>query len=273
MQEIIIDEEFSRLLPQLSNQQFCDLEEHILEYGCMNPLVLWNGILIDGHNRYNIVTKHNLPFNTISMEFETREEVIIFMIRLQIERRNLNPMELTYLRGLQYNLEKQMHGGDRLTQNRASGQNDHLLGTTSSVLSGQYKVSPRTIRRDGQIAEVIIAIGKESEEAKHDILSGKTRISRVQLREMAIGTEEDKAAIVAQIVDGTFESTSSGASAKSSSNAADQESMQPWEKEFAKMTDEFRQTLRSHAKTDDTVSVKQALRNYITMLEELYSNI
>jgi len=68
MQEIIIDEEFQRLFPPLDERQFCNLEENILTYGCMNPLVLWNNILIDGHNRYNIVTKHNLPFNTISIK-------------------------------------------------------------------------------------------------------------------------------------------------------------------------------------------------------------
>jgi len=47
MQEIIIDEEFQRLFPMLTEQQFCSLENDILEHGCMNPLVLWNGILID----------------------------------------------------------------------------------------------------------------------------------------------------------------------------------------------------------------------------------
>ena len=57
LQEIIIDEEFMRLMPPLSDNEFCSLEQNILVHGCMNPLVLWNGILIDGYNRFNIVTK------------------------------------------------------------------------------------------------------------------------------------------------------------------------------------------------------------------------
>jgi len=56
-------------------------------------------------------------------------------------------------------------------------------------------------------------------------------------------------------------------------DATDNEKMQPWEKEFAKMTDDFRQVLRTHAKSDDTDSVRSALRQYITMLEDLYKNI
>jgi len=270
MQEIIIDEEFSRLLPPLDVQAFCSLEEDILKYGCMNPLVLWNGILIDGYNRYTIVQKHNLPFNTISLEFDSRDEVIIFMIKLQIDRRNLSPMQLTYYRGMHYNLEKKLQGGDRHTQNNSKGQNDPLNGNTANRLSEEYRVSPRTIKRDGQISDVIIAIGKESPDAKSEILSGKTRISRKQLREMADGAEEDVGAIAAQIADGTFES---GRSVTSKSSKESSDDIQPWEKEFARMTDEFRQTLRTHAQTDDTSSVKTALREYITVLEELYKSI
>ena len=80
MPDIIIDEEFQRLLPPLDEREFCILEESILTYGCINPLVLWNGILIDGHNRYSIVAKHTLPFNTISLEFDSREEVLVWMM-------------------------------------------------------------------------------------------------------------------------------------------------------------------------------------------------
>jgi len=53
LRDIIIDEEFMRLMPPLNDNEFCSLENDILVHGCMNPLVLWDNILIDGHNRYN----------------------------------------------------------------------------------------------------------------------------------------------------------------------------------------------------------------------------
>ena len=77
MREIIIDEEFMSLLPALDEETFRLLEENILEHGCRDPLVLWNGILIDGYNRYKILTYHDLDFNTVEMEFNNREEVKI----------------------------------------------------------------------------------------------------------------------------------------------------------------------------------------------------
>ena len=142
MHEIIIDEEFQRLLPPLGEREFCRLEEDILTYGCMNPLVLWDGILIDGHNRFKIVMKHNLPYNVISLEFNSRYEVLAWMIRTQIDRRNLTPMQLTYYRGLHYNIEKKLHGDiERLAPELPRGHNDPLGGTTANRLSEQYNVS------------------------------------------------------------------------------------------------------------------------------------
>jgi len=204
--EVIIDEEFHRLLPPLDEHEFCSLEEDILVYGCMNPLVLWNGILIDGYNRFKIIKKHNLPFNTISLEFNSRDEVMAWMIKHQIDRRNLTPMQLTYFRGLHYNLEKKIHGDvENITEQTPKGQNDPLGRSTANRLSEYYSVSPRTIKRDAQIADVIIAIGKESTDAKAEILSGKAPINRRQLREMASASEEEITKTASEIASGTFE--------------------------------------------------------------------
>ncbi|MCL2663861.1 MAG: hypothetical protein FWE83_11140 [Oscillospiraceae bacterium] len=279
MQEIIIDEEFQRLFPPLDEQEFCKLEENILTYGCMNPLVLWNNILIDGHNRYNIVTKNNLPFNTISLEFNSRDEVISWMIRVQIDRRNLTPMQLTYYRGMHYNIEKKIHGdADRITKNSPSGQNDHLEGSTANRLSEQYRISPRTIRRDGQIADVIIAIGIESEEAKHSILSGETRISRKQLREMSSDTEEYIAKTASKIASGTFEERPIPATTQSSNNsvgslASNSADNHPLTADIISEANIFISNIQTLKSNEDPKELKKAVRAHIDALEEFFSRI
>jgi len=274
MQEIIIDEEFQRILPKLEKQSCAQLEEGILAFGCLMPLVLWNGILIDGHNRYEIVQRHGLPFNTISMEFDSRDAVIAWIIETQIQRRNLNQLQLSYYRGMSYELEKRLVGNmsGRNQHNVESGQNDHipesefLQGSTSRRLAEHYNVSPKTIRRDAQVARAINTIGEKEPQIKIDILSGDIRISRKQLQELASGTPEDVDAVVTQITDGTHEHRRSN---QAESDLAD---MQPWEKQFTKMTTEFRQTMRSFSKTNDKTSAKTALRQYISMLEDLYAS-
>ena len=118
MQEIIIDKEFQFLLPALDEKTFSDLETMILKHGVRDPLVLWNNILIDGYNRHSIATKHNLPFNTVSMEFDSRDEVKIWMIENQIARRNLTPNYVRYFRGIHF------HADRRIFQN-VDGRNQH----------------------------------------------------------------------------------------------------------------------------------------------------
>jgi ParB-like chromosome segregation protein Spo0J len=73
----------------LSTAEFEQLEKNILLEGVRDSLITWNGILIDGHNRYEIAQKHNLPFNTIEKHFENRENVICWIIDNQLGRRNL----------------------------------------------------------------------------------------------------------------------------------------------------------------------------------------
>lgn len=84
-----IDVEFQSLIPPLTYEEKKMLEESILSEGCRDAIVVWNDTIIDGHNRYEICTKHGIPFETVSREFEDRNDVIEWIIKNQFGRRNL----------------------------------------------------------------------------------------------------------------------------------------------------------------------------------------
>lgn len=88
-----IDPEFKNLIPPLTAEEYAGLEESILAEGCRDALILWDGILIDGHNRYEICTRHNIPFETTEMFFPSRDDVKLWMMKNQLSRRNLNDMQ------------------------------------------------------------------------------------------------------------------------------------------------------------------------------------
>ena len=88
-----IDNEFKNLIPVLTADEYSELEKSILREGCRDALVTWNNILIDGHNRYEICTKHALPYNTVERAFLCRDDVIEWIIRNQFGRRNLPAYE------------------------------------------------------------------------------------------------------------------------------------------------------------------------------------
>ena len=84
-----IDVEFQSLIPPLTYEEKKMLEESILSEGCRDAIVVWNDTIIDGHNRYEICKKHGIPFETVNREFESRNEVIEWIIKNQFGRRNL----------------------------------------------------------------------------------------------------------------------------------------------------------------------------------------
>lgn len=89
MTNLIIDKEFKNLIPPLSDEEFSQLEENILRDGIQDPLKVWQGTLIDGHNRYAIARKHNLDFSITPIDFVTRDDAIVWIIKNQLGRRNL----------------------------------------------------------------------------------------------------------------------------------------------------------------------------------------
>lgn len=56
-----IDKEFKTLIPPLSPTEYEQLEANIIADGCREPIVIWNGYIIDGHNRYEICKKNQVP--------------------------------------------------------------------------------------------------------------------------------------------------------------------------------------------------------------------
>ena len=96
-----IDGEFKSLIPPLSKEEFEQLEENCLRDVIRDSLIVWdnNGefVLIDGHNRYEIALKHNLPYNHRRMVFPNREAVIEWIILNQFGRRNLSAYDRSIL--------------------------------------------------------------------------------------------------------------------------------------------------------------------------------
>jgi N6-adenosine-specific RNA methylase IME4/DNA-binding XRE family transcriptional regulator len=85
--------ELEVLIPPLTSEEFKQLERNILEEGIRDPLVTWNGILVDGHNRYRIAEEHIINYATVEKEFADMNAVKEWMINNQFGRRNLPAYE------------------------------------------------------------------------------------------------------------------------------------------------------------------------------------
>jgi hypothetical protein len=176
---MLIDKEFQALIPDPTIEEFNQLKENLLDWGCLDTIKVWAGhnIIIDGHNRYQLCQELKLEFKTEALEFDSREDVLAWIVENQLGRRNLTPQQLSYLRGLQYRQEKKAHGGDRKTGEKSKGQIDPLI-STSEKLAKKHGVSPKTIKRDAKFAEAVDVVAEALPEAKAKILQGASPLSK-----------------------------------------------------------------------------------------------
>lgn len=175
--DIKIDAEFSALIKPLSTEERKQLEENIIEHGgARDPLVVWASkgtfTLLDGHNRYEICARLELPFDVHELRFKSREEAEDWIDKNQLGRRNLDARQMSLLRGRRYNRTKKGHG-ERGPEK--SGQNVQSFSTAES-LAAEHGVDEKTIRRDGKFAEAVEALGIEREIVAGEIEAPKHSI-------------------------------------------------------------------------------------------------
>lgn len=96
-----IDEEFQKLIPPLTDDEYQQLEENCIKEGIREAILVWDRgddlVIVDGHNRYKIAREHNLKWNHKVMNFESREDAKEWIIKNQFGRRNLTPYDRSLL--------------------------------------------------------------------------------------------------------------------------------------------------------------------------------
>lgn len=91
---IVINEELQKYIDPLTPNEYAALERSLLAEGCRDALVLWGEVLIDGHNRYEICSKYDLPYKTVQNDsFKSLDDVLLWMIDNQLGRRSVSDFQ------------------------------------------------------------------------------------------------------------------------------------------------------------------------------------
>src|SRR5512137_1893196 len=157
MPQLKIDPEIQFLCRTLDDGEYNLLVKDIEINGCIDPIIYWEGhdMIVDGHNRFEICTKLNKPYNCVPMHFDTKEDAINYVIDHQLGRRNLSNLEKAYLRGERYLTEKKAAHRPNSSELH---QNDGVKGETAKKVAEETRVSQATIERDAILAEAIDAL-------------------------------------------------------------------------------------------------------------------
>ena len=201
---LTIDPEFASIIPPLREEEQKQLEENILADGVViNPLIVWNGVIVDGHNRYRILQHHpELQFTTYEKAFSDRYEAIAWICKNQLGRRNLTLQQFKYLMGHQYKAEKTAYGGDRKNNApRSSYQNGNLIlkEKTCERIAAENGVARNTVIRAEQFANGVDAAEEAVPGIKQEILTGSIKPTEKAVAAIAKAPPEERPALVQQL--------------------------------------------------------------------------
>ena len=211
-----IDPEFQNQIPPLTDDEYKQLEENILKEGkLLSPLIVWNNTLVDGHNRYAILQKHpEIYFSTMPLPFESREEVLAWICKNQLGRRNLTPEQKKFLIGKQYSVEHRKPGGNGNNQYTTATQeavqeelcqNDTIppTATENSVrkqIAEQHNVSESYVVRSEKFMRGLEIMEQMMPGTKEKILSGQFKVRDADMHRLAKAAYYDRAQILQDIL-------------------------------------------------------------------------
>ena len=190
IKDLTIDKEFEELLPVLTPEESEKLENSILQYGMLDPIKIWQEpdtdkwVIIDGHNRYTILRKHNIDWHywqdyKIMSELETRDDVKQWMLEQQLGRRNLTETEryeiVQKFKSVfeQKAKENQSSGGKGLT-NLSKVNTRKEMAKSTGVSEGTYNKLDKVMQSDNEevkqkLREKEISIDKAYQMIKNPI--------------------------------------------------------------------------------------------------------
>lgn len=204
-----INMEFKNLIRPLQKKEFLQLEANILSDGCRDPIVTWKGFIVDGHNRYEICTEHQIPFETLEMDFECKEAAIAWICANQLGRRNITEETRKFLIGMQYETEKVVASRrNSLGTNQYSAMDPERRDAENAAPSGhltaqkiadENHISQGTVQKYAMYTRALEAIGKTCPAMVPKILSGQYKISHKNLLELSRMSPEEMKKVVRKI--------------------------------------------------------------------------
>ena len=202
--DLKIDPEFESLIPSLTEAEFKQLEENIVDDGeVLNPIITWQGVIIDGHNRWKIIKNNpGIPFKTHELIFFDRYQAKEWILKNQLGRRNITNEQRLRLIGQMQENRKQSRGGDRGNQYtvEAKGQNEPLPKSTAAQIAEEVGVSESTVKRAEKFSKGIDAIQSVSPEAAQKILKGGSGVTKAEVMSVPEMDDDEKEVFVDKII-------------------------------------------------------------------------
>lgn len=158
--------EFANIFPPMNSKEFNELKRDIKENGLLEPIIIYEGKIIDGRNRYNACKELNI--NCPIKQYEG-DNPLQYVMSTNLKRRHLTDSQKAIV-GRRYKIyfakfakERQLKGtlANQFDKGKASDKAGEIVG-----VSGRYV----------DIAEEVLTLKPEMEEK---IMSGEIKLKQV----------------------------------------------------------------------------------------------
>lgn len=196
--DLRIDPGFLRLIQPLTVRGMSRLENTIRQENKADPIVVWNGVILNGHERYIICRTYRIPYSVTELSFNCREEAVIWICRDQLKRTHLSDEMRKYLIGIEYEASKLLNIIYSSGQKAAGTQNsdgkepkvEASRHATAKRIGTEHHMSWGTVRKYSIYAKAIDSIRKKDPAACETILSGRCKISHDLTVELAAASPD-----------------------------------------------------------------------------------
>ena len=194
---IKIKEEFKKLIPALTKEEYKQLENNCIAEGIREKILIWNGFIIDGHNRYEISSKWDLEIQTETKHFQDEEAVKEWMILNQFGRRNLSNYQRSVLA-----LQLEEVFSKKAKENQGARTDISQISVKSKSIDTQKELSKVANVSHDTIAKVKKIQAQASEEVKAKLSTGEVSINSAY---QEIKKEEKKEAYKSKVIENRIE--------------------------------------------------------------------
>ena len=205
LSQLKIDPEFQSKIPPLQFEEEQQLEQNIIAEGrLLNPIITWNGYILDGHTRYRILKKHGfIKFEVEEIQLANKYEALAWICKNQLGRRNLSPERKKFLLGKEYESTKLAVGGQPGNCNpvKRCTQNEHIVSEkrTCERIAKEHGVGHATVQRAEKYAKGIDAAEEAVPGAQEEILTGRIKATDAQIAALPAIPKEERPAILDEL--------------------------------------------------------------------------
>jgi len=181
------------MIADLDDDAMTGLINNIKAHGQLDPIITWNGAIVDGRNRYAACKQAGIRPRLQERKFDSDADCIAFIVSHNIHRRHLTESQRAMIAS---ELAKLGRGGDHTS-------NASIDAMTQDEAAEQMQVSRASVQRARQVQE-------QAPDLAAKVKAGEMKVSKAvaMARERAKPTDPDRADD--KVVDATTEAHADG---------------------------------------------------------------